>query len=305
MADTIEQMQAKVAQAIAEDAPDDAPKAPKEPARKAEPAQEAQDADEVAPEPTPAQKARAEAEGEARKRGWMPKDEWIESGKDEDDWSSAKQFLRRGEEIEERKSVRKTVDSLKKQNEELANLLKKRMANEDREKLLQKSAERDAAIEAGDKAKVHAIDREIAQVSQPVEVTPAELVEFVRENKEWWDVDPMATQAAVLYYGKLERENRDAVSENLGKTKKYLALRFPDLFKEDRASAAEAAQAIVEQQTTRKFSSVSLPNTGNTGHKRGKQWSDLPAESRKVAEQLVRNNVLTREQYLEEFFGKS
>lgn len=308
MADTIEQMQAKVAAAIQEEFPEDKPAKPEKaekPAREPaqEPAQQApeetSDADDG--DAAPAQKVRSEAEVKARERGWMPKDEWIAAGKDEDDWSSAKQFLKRGEEIEERKSMRKSFDSLKKQNEELAAILKKRLEAEAKKELAAKSKERNEAIAAGDVQRVHAIEQELV-AAQPVEATPAEIQDFVRENKEWWGVDYLATQAAVSYYGKLEAENRDDITGNLAKTKKHLALRFPDLFPQDRKDAAEAAQAIVEQQT-RKLSTVSVPS-GAGAMRRGKQWSDIPSESRRVAEQIIRSGVMTREQYVKEFFGE-
>lgn len=304
VADTLEQIAAKVAAEI-----DGEPaKVAKEPAKAArEPAQEApDDADDgdAAPELSPAQKARAEAESDARKRGWMPKDEWIESGKDEDDWSSAKQFLKKGEEIEDRKQLRKKLDGLTKQNDELATLLKKRLEKEQNAELAKKAAERDAAIEAGDKAKVYAIEREMVAV-QPVEATPAEIRDFVQENKEWWGVDVPATQAAVVYYGKLEAENRDAIADNLAKTKKFLALRFPDLYQADRKDAAEAAQAIVEQQPTRKLSSVSLPSGTGSSIKRGKGWSDIPSDARRVAEQILKSTGMTKDQYAKDFFGEA
>lgn len=313
MADTFEQIQAKVAEAIKEEFPDDAPEVSEKPAKEAakparEPAQEtASDADDgdAAPELTPAQKARAEAEAKAREKGWVPKDEWIEAGHDEDDWKPAKQFLARGDEIEERKSSRKRQDSLEKQVAELSRMLKAKLEAETRKEVAAKAAVRDDAIRAGDVQRVHQIEQELAQVQKPIEVTPAELVQFVQDNKEWWDVDPLATETAVKYYGALEAKDRDAVSENLAKTKKYLARRFPDLFPADRADAAEAAQAIVQQQQTRKLSTVSLPSSGNAGIKRGKQWSDLPSEAKRVAEQITRAGVMTKEQYVKEFFGEA
>lgn len=301
MPDTIEQMQAKVTAAIAQEFPEGKEPAKEAAPRKPEAVSDADDGD-ATPEVSPVQKARAEAEASARAKGWVPKDEWIAAGHDEDDWKPAKQFIAKGEEIEERKSMRKTLDSLKKQNEEMAAILKRKLDAEAKAERDRKLAERDAAIRLGDVNRVHAIDGEIAQV-QPVDVTPAEIREFVQENKEWWGVDVMATQAAVAYYGKLERANPNDLSENLSKTKKFLALRFPDLYPADRLDAAEAAQAITQQQPTRKFSSVSIPSSADAGIRRGKQWSDLPADARRVADQIVKSGAMTRDQYVKEFFG--
>lgn len=302
MPDTIEQMQAKVTAAIAQEFPEAKEPAKEVAPRKPEPVSDADDGD-AAPEVSPVQKARAESEASARAKGWVPKDEWIAAGHDEDDWKPAKQFIAKGEEIEERKSMRKTLDSLKKQNEEMAAILKRKLEAEANAERARKLAERDAAIRSGDVNKVHAIEGEIAQVPQ-VDVTPAEIREFVQENKEWWGVDLPATQAAVAYYGKLERSNPNDLADNLSKTKKFLALRFPDLFPSDRSDAAEAAQAMAQQQpATRKFSSVSVPSSADAGIRRGKQWSDLPADARRVADQIVKSGAMTRDQYVKEFFG--
>lgn len=321
MADSLEQMQARVAAELKAEFGDSAPAVEKAPAKapakapppkvaaKPEPESEepddSDDGDEA--QPSPAQQARAAAESEARGKGWMPKDEWIASGKDEDDWSSAKQFLKKGAEIDERKAERKRVQTMQRELEEMRRILKVKMEADAKAQQAAIKQARDAAIEVGDKARVHELDAAIEAVKAPVvDVTPAEIQEFVKENNEWWGVDPVATRAAVEYYGAMEaKHGRDDVAGNLSKTKAYLSKRFADLFPSDRKDAAEAAQAIVqqatEQQQPRRLSSVSVPTNGGTAAKRGRQWSDLPGDARRVAEKIIAAGAMTKEQYLNSY----
>lgn len=302
MSDAMADIAAKVAAAVGEKT-DPPPKSEPEPKREPIEAPVIVSEPEETPEVSPAQQARAEAESTARERGWVSKDEWIEAGKDEDDWVPAKRFLKIGDEIEERKELKKQLKETRKLAEELTGLVKKGLATQAQKEVLAKMAQRDQAIELGDKAKVHELDKEIASVKAEAtpEVTPAEIMSFVQENKEWWGVDLPATQAAVVYYGSLEAKNRDDVSGNLAKTKRHLALRFPDLFPGDRADAAEAAQAMSQQQPVRKLSSVTVQNSGAAPAKRGKQWSDLPAGARHVAEKICDKTGMTKEQYLQTY----
>lgn len=244
---------------------------------------------------TPAQKTRIESESKARDKGWMPKKDWVDSGHDEDDWVSAKRFLKTGEEIDERISLKKALEKSLKTVDELSGIVKKGFSKQAEERIAEKMALRDRAIELGDKESVHKLDKAIAEESnqEPVETTPEEIQTFVSENKEWWGIDPVATQAATLYYGNLEKADPKAMKENLEKTRKYVARRFPDLFPQDQKDAAEAAQEI-----NQRLSTVSTPNPSSNGKPRGKQWSDLPSDTKRVAEELVRKGVLTKEQYL-------
>lgn len=250
-------------------------------------------------EASPVDTERAKSETAARAKGWKPKAEW--EG-DPEDWVSAKRFLREGEGIEERQTLKKQLSRLSAQNKELADIVKQSLNAQTQEKVQAKLAQRDAAIEVGDKAQVRAIDKELEAVGKVPEPTPAEVTEWVGKHAEWWGIDPMATHAAVAYYGNLEARNRADLAGNLEKTEKYIRKRFPDLFAEDQEKIAEAAQAHVQQ--TRKLSTVSVPQNGNGGAKNGSQWSELPTEAKRVGEDLVRKGVMKREEYAKSYFDR-
>lgn len=288
---------AKVAAEVeAEDSPAKAPEKAEKAPKVVEAAEVADEAPEAAERP--ADTAKAKSEADARAKGWRPKEEF--EG-DPDDWVSAKVFLRRGEDIEDRQTLKKNLKSLEAVNKELAAIVKASLNAQTQEKVQAKLAQRDAAIEVGDKAQVKQIETELGQIGRVPEPTPAEITDWVGKHSEWWGVDPMATQAAVAYYGNLEAKNRADLAGNLEKTEKWLKRRFPDLFPEDQAKAAEAAQAHVQQ--TRKLSSVSVPSSGG-GKPAGKGWTDLPSEAKRVGEELVRKGVMKREEYVTSFFER-
>lgn len=267
-----------------------------EPAPKAKAAPEPAEA----PEATPADAERAKSEAAARAKGWKPKAEW---DGDPEDWVSAKRFLREGESIEERQTLKKQLSRLTAQNKELADIVKANLTAQTQEKVQAKLAQRDAAIELGDKSRVRQLDQELAQVSKVPDPTPAEVTDWIAKHSEWWGLDPLATQSAVIYYGNLEAKNREDYAGNLEKTEKYIRKRFPDLFAEDHGKAAEAAQAMVQQ--TRKLSTVSVPTNGHGGPTKQNQWGDLPSEAKRVGEDLVRKGVMNREEYAKSYFDRN
>src|SRR3990167_2661536 len=67
---------------------------------------------ELIPEPHP-------AELEARGQGWVSKEEWVESGRDEGDWRPAKEFVERGEIFKTLHSVKRELKQTRAQHEAL------------------------------------------------------------------------------------------------------------------------------------------------------------------------------------------
>jgi hypothetical protein len=285
---------AKIAAEV--EAEESAPDKAEKPSKVVEAADASGDGQDVAAKP--ADTAKSKAEADARARGWKPKEEW---DGDPDEWVSAKLFIKKGEEIEDRQKLKKSIKALEAQNKELGAIVRASLNAQTQEKAQALLNKRDNAIEMGDKAQVRQIETELGQIGQVPQPTPAEITDWVAKHSEWWGVDPMATQAAVAYYGNLEAKDRADMAGNLEKTEKWLKKRFPDLFAEDQAKAAEAAQAHVQQ--TRKLSSVSVPSSGG-GKPAGKSWGDLPSDAKRVGEELVRKGVLKREEYVTSFFER-
>lgn len=286
----LDMVAAKVAAEVEAEAKEPA-KAPEKPAKAAKVVEEAEDdgADEA--DPVVADKP-PKAETDARAKGWKPKDEW--EG-DPEDWVNAKQFLKKGEEIEERQNLKKSLKQLSAENKELAAIVRASLTAQNQEKVAAKLAQRDAAIEVGDKAQVYKIEQELSQTNTAPAPAPAEVQEFISENREWWGVDPQMMDVAIRHYGRLEAEDPSALKENLKKTQDYMRRRFPSMFPQDRKDAVEAA---VEMQQTRRLSQVAISAPG--GPKKS-GWSDLPPEAKRVGEKFVRDGVMTREQYIESF----
>lgn len=99
-------------------------------------------------------------EARARQTGWVSKAEWIEQGKNEDDWISAKRYNSTGDLISQIKGLQSQVQNF---DQRIANnnaIWTAKLENE-RSELM---AKRDQAIEDADKTQVKALDEQIQKV---------------------------------------------------------------------------------------------------------------------------------------------
>lgn len=119
-------------------------------------------------------------------RGFMSKEDWVASGKDENDWRSPREFRERGELIEQKKALERSYENQIKN----LNMLHKMQLDQQYESLMQK---RDDAIDVADKSEVKRIDKQIAtnreqsqlvqdQPAQAAQNVPAEVIEYMEEN---------------------------------------------------------------------------------------------------------------------------
>lgn len=76
---------------------------------------------EIPGEPAPM----SPTEEKARTQGWVSEDEWVEQGKDADDWVDAKQFVFRGELMQRIQQQSKQLNELNGKNDQLTKALKK------------------------------------------------------------------------------------------------------------------------------------------------------------------------------------
>lgn len=260
---------------------------------------------EEEPEPEAAAEPEPEADPEetnARSAGWVPKEEW--KG-DPNLWVPAKAFNKNGALYDSVKSLKRKTDdqeallkSVLENNKKMAEALRKQRVEE-------KMAERDAAIETGDKAKVRKLDEDIAKIGEELKPepkveakpeAPPEIKEFV--DKHPWlnaksdDFDPAAAHAAFDYFARLEKKSPEAVADNLTKTRDYIKRRFPDLFPE---GVKKEPEKIV-----RKLSSVEAPTTRADSGAKKFNYSHLNADQKRVCDMLVRRGEMTREQYIQQ-----
>lgn len=173
----------------------------------------------------------SDVEEKARGNGWVSKDEWIESGKAEEDWVSAKVFNDRGNMIGQIRGLKGQLDEVRKVVSDLSNhnsALHKSIL-EGKQKELE--AARRTAIEEGDAEAATSLDEPIAELKEAAKQAEAQssdverkLVEaglprdtlqaaedFKRDNADWLDKD---TRKTALFKATVDELGKNGVYDS-------------------------------------------------------------------------------------------
>lgn len=247
------------------------------------------------------------AENEARKFGWVPADEF--KGEPEA-WRDADEFLRRGREING--FLRKDLDKLNSRNATLEaelNEMKSTLTefskfHQETEKRAYERALKDLkeakkeAIADGDGERVLAIEDEIEALKEvkPTEkkVAPQEqpqvdqvFIDWVEQN-QWYSKDEDLTVFANGFAEHLRKQNPKLIGKKfLDEVEKKVKDAFPHRFENPNRERPSPVDA-------------STPTRGATGKK---SYNDLPAEAKQACDKFVKQGLLTKEQYVKEYFG--
>lgn len=233
----------------------------------------------------------------AAAQGWVPKDEWVASGRAEDDWRPAKEFVDRGELF---KSIHSTKRELKQTQAALGALQKHH--NFVFEKAYQSALkdlklEKRAALREDDLERVEAIEDEIESLSEQhtrervalaaehaaaANVgTPPEFQSWVSANS-WYESDhelrDFADAAGIVYVNRHpeSRANPEAVLQHVAKE---VRRKFPEKF--GTKKAAPNAVASVDRSSSRtKSADVELDDM-----------------ERDIMRTLVNSGVMTEQEY--------
>lgn len=233
-------------------------------------------------------------EVEARRSGWVPKDEY--SG-DENKWVDADEFVRRGPLFEK---INATSRELKEANKAIAQLKAhynnvKEVAL--KEAIAQLKADKKAAYVDGDPDKIIEIDEKILDAKeqqrqfaakQAQEVQQAASSEIHPEFKVWVDRNtwydaskPMRAFADAL--GIELRAKGHSPQEVLKRVEAQVKEEFPNKFRNsnrDKASSVEGAS--------------------KAGGKSNNRSDNLTSEERTIMQRFVRSGVMTEEQYIKD-----
>ena len=234
-------------------------------------------------------------EVEAMEQGWLPKDQWVEAGKNPDEHRSAKEFKERGELFktihQNKRELQKTQQALttlqrhhqfvfeKAHQQALADLKReKRQAMKDED--LGKVAELDEAIEA--RQEQFAEEKaQLAPAVQPAAV-PQEFTDWVGRN-DWYERDEdlreFADATGIVYAGKNPGLAPSAVLRHV---EEKVRKQFPEKFGQRRA----APSAVVGVDKT------------NGARKPKEATFELDEDERAMMKTFVRTGALTEEQYI-------
>lgn len=242
-------------------------------------------------------------EDRAKDMGWRPKEEF--KG-DESRWVDAETFVKKGEEVLPivKANARKAEEALAKAQAEIAEMkdsfkeFKKYHSQTEQRALAQarKELEREMAeaVEAKDHKAVREIAADMAALSKDVQTdangnpyqTPdhAKVLNQWRGENPWFGSDRVMTAAANAVADELEQAGVKG-AEQLAEVVKRMRAEFPHKFE----NANRKTPAAVEGSTPTR--------------KAGKTWADLPPEARQTADKWVKQGLLTKEQYLKDFFA--
>lgn len=171
-------------------------------------------------------------EEKASASGWKPFDEYVSSGGDPTKWKTADAFNVYGEMIG---TIRKTQKEFDQRLEGVHKLSQAQLAAE-RARL---QAERDNAIDDGDKSKVHALDKQINSLNvAPVPQSNSELDEWNAKNPWIFEDSPKTDRAHSIFTRTVNAGK--SVSEAIAAVEADIAKHFSPKPQQQRAHIPES-----------------------------------------------------------------
>lgn len=233
-------------------------------------------------------------EAEARKQGWVPREEYRG---DPSDWTDAEEYVRMGDPRYLRKALKDTRKGLSKlerklqeKDAEFAERLDRfeRMSKAQRTKLYADiEAARRQAVAEGDTDRYDELNRteaalyeqEQAAIKPPAkrpDAAPAEVHpdvdRWVQENP-WFTKDKVLNRSASAIHEQLmEDEPGLTVAENLARTRAEVMRRFPEKF-----GKKPAARGVADVEGGQRMGAA----------KAAKGWADIAPDDRRILEQHI------------------
>ena len=236
---------------------------------------------------------------EAKRQGWVPQEEY---NGPEDKWVDADTFVKKGKEINA--LLRKDNDFLKREVAEMkTTMMEFKKFHADTEKRAYERAMTDLreqkkeAISTGDGDKVLQIDDAIDElkankpepVARPTNQPDPVFVQWNEDNK-WFGTDTELTEEANLIGEVIKRKQPTLIGEAfLDEVTKRVKKAYPEKF----TNSNRGRPSPVEGTTAPKASA-----------KGGKGYNDLPPEAKAACQKFEKSGLLSRDQYLKEYFGE-
>lgn len=247
--------------------------------------------------------ATADAEARARSLGWVPKEEFRG---DPDTWRSAEEFIKHGEETLPilRENIKKLHTKLDEQGRVIKNFAEHHKKTEERaynQALKKLQEERRDAVDKGDTARFEEIDGEIKELEETKASDPAGdkgdkkagqpgFAEWKNDNS-WYDDDIEMSMYADQVGSYFASHNPDLPpGEIFSIVTKEVKAKFPHRFKNPRRGNPSTVE-------------TGSPAPGEGGGK-GRSYADLPPEAKATCNDFVKQGLLTKEQYVKDYFAE-
>jgi hypothetical protein len=236
---------------------------------------------------------------EAKRQGWVPQEDY---NGPEDKWVDADTFVKKGKEINA--LLRKDNEFLKREVSEMkSTMMEFKKFHADTEKraydraMLDLREQKKEAIAAGDGEKVLQVDDaidelKIARKEEKI-VAPQQTIDpaFIswQEDNRWFGKDTELTAEANLIGEVVKRQNPALIgSDFLEEVTKRVKRMYPEKF----TNANRNKPNPVEGSTAKPAGS------------RGKGFNDLPPEAKQACQKFEKQGLVTRDQYIKEYFGE-
>lgn len=240
------------------------------------------------------------SEDRAKGMGWVPKDEFRG---DPNRWSDADTFVKRAE--HELPIARATTRRLERELAEMKNAVKEfadhHKATSEREyqrALRDLKAQQKQAVAEADTEKFDQIEKEIAEAHKerattvPIQQAPPvdpDFQEWVGENRWYNNNKRLHKIADAIGQDLIEDGSPLRGIDFYREVEKEIKRRYPEHFENARKADPPAV------------GSGSGGDSAPSG-KRGKGYSDLPNDARSACDKYVKAGLLTREQYVSDYF---
>lgn len=260
-----------------------------------EQALEALEPADIATEGDPTSPDARDYEAEARKLGWLPKDEF--KG-DDARWTDAETFVKRGEEMlplvkAQNKKLREELDDLKRQVRKASEYFSKAEQRGYEQALADIERRHAQAVEEGDTAAANKAARDLVKLEKEFDqskadaapvIDPAEVQKTLNDwmdKNDWYVLDDA------------KRRYADMQAERMGEAK-------------DWPGGLPAWLGELEKRVDAKFTERRAPVNAAPGQrapvKAGKSYADLPPEAKKLCDKWVAQGVIkSRDDYVKNF----
>jgi polyhydroxyalkanoate synthesis regulator phasin len=223
-------------------------------------------------------------EEKATPKGWRPITEW--EG-DPEEWIDAKEFVKRAPLYEKNHKLKKEVNDLKSTIHEVKGYISTVADASYKRAMADLTAQRDAAIEDGDKEQVREIDKamkDAESIKAPIDNVHPSIREWERENGEWFYADQEISGFGMAYATNYLNSHPNDFDGALKAMEGAVKKAFPDKFtpKSDKKNSPPAVEAGGKTPTGTKTYTK----------------ADLGEEARKVMTKFVRQGLMTEEEYI-------
>lgn len=243
--------------------------------------------------------------------GHQTKEQWVESGKDPDDYLTKEEFDRVGKLkdgnsiVDVAKSQVRTEAILKDFIKNQESMLSEARANERKKLLAELNAEKEEAINFRETEKALEIDEKIRQEEAKAEPEPEKeqdnnldpAVKTWYDNKpKWYNTHPSATDF-LNYQLNIGHQNNLSFDDAIGPATEKVKQKFPELFDDEPAPKKEAKKEkpLVRPRSPSEKSARKSPVTAN----KPKTFNDAPPEVRPFLKQAAKAANMTESEYME------